>query len=102
MCDKRSERLPGLKILNSCFLNCIWLCIAGPQHPNPGKSYSPLYISAFLPHNSEGKEICDLLQTAFEAGLLFTIGTSPSTGEENKIIWNDIELKTSQSGGPAR
>ncbi|CAH3138528.1 unnamed protein product [Porites lobata] len=74
---------------------------ARPQHPNPGKSYSPLYISAFLPHNSEGKEICDLLQTAFEAGLLFTIGTSPSTGEENKIIWNDIELKTSQSGGPA-
>ena len=100
MCDKRSKWLPGLKILYSCFLNCI--CIPGPEHHNPGKSYSPLNTSAFLPHNSEGKEICDLLQRAFNAGVLFTIGTSPTTGEENKIIWNDIELKTSKSGGPAR
>ena len=76
--------------------------IAGPEHPNPGRPYSPLYTSAFLPHNSEGKEVCILLQRAFESGLLFTIGKSSTTGRENKIIWNGIELKTIQSGGPTK
>ena len=78
------------------------MIFAGPEHPNPGRSYSPLYTSAFLPYNSEGKEVCALLQRPFESGVLFTIGTSPITGENNEIIRNDIELKTSQSGGPAR
>lgn len=71
------------------------------QEINPRKSYSPLYTSAFLPHNSEGTEVCILLQRAFDAGLLFTIGKSSTTGQENMIIRNGIELKTSHSGGPA-
>ena len=76
--------------------------IAGPEHPNPGKSYGPLYTTAFLPHNSEGKEVCILLQRAFVSHLLFTIGKSSTTGQENMIIRNGIELKTSHSGGPAK
>lgn len=43
-----------------------------------------------------------LLRKAFDAGVLFAIGKSPTTGEENNIIWNGVELKTSKSGGPAR
>lgn len=58
--------------------------------------------TAFLPLNSDGKEVCCLLRKAFDAGVLFAIGESPTTGEENNIIWNGVELKTSKSGGPAR
>ena len=58
--------------------------------------------TAFLPLNSDGKEVCCLLRKAFDAGVLFAIGKSPTTGEENNIIWNGVELKTSKSGGPAR
>ena len=46
--------------------------------------------------------MCFLLRKAFDAGVLFAIGKSPTTGEENKIIWNGVDLKTSPSGGPAR
>ena len=76
--------------------------ITGPGHPNPGQPYNALRTTAFLPLNSDGKEVCILLRMAFDARLLFAIGKSPTTEEENKIIWNGVELKTSQSGGSAR
>ena len=31
--------------------------IAGPKHPNPGKPYKALNTTAFLPLNSDGKEV---------------------------------------------
>ena len=82
--------------------DCTVTSIAGPEHPNPGKPYSGLQLNAFLPCNKEGQELCRLLKMAFEARLLFTIGTSPATGEKNVFVCNGIELKTSQSGGPAK
>lgn len=75
---------------------------AGPEHPSPGQLYSGFSTVAYLPNNKDGKEICILLRRAFDARLMFTIGTSPATGEENAIVWNGIELKTCQSGGPAK
>jgi len=75
--------------------------IQGPEHPSPGQPYSGLLITAYLPCNKDGQQVCRLLKQAFEARLMFTIGKSPATGEENKIVFNGIELKTSQSGGPA-
>ena len=83
-------------------LRTVFNCIAGPEHPNPGMPYSGLFTTAFLPCNTDGQKICNLLRKAFDARLLFTIGTSPATGEENKIVMNGIELKTCQSGGPAK
>ena len=76
--------------------------ITVPGDPNPGQPYNALRTTAFLPLNSDGKEVCILLRMAFDARLLFAIGKSPTTEEENKIIWNGVELKTSQSGGSAR
>ena len=35
-----------------------------------------------------------LLKKAFERQLIFTIGTSVTTGLENTIVWNDIHHKT--------
>jgi len=53
---------------------------------------------AFLPATAEGLEICNLLREAFDAGLIFTIGKSNTTGEDNVVIWNDIHHKTSKAG----
>ena len=76
--------------------------IVGPEHPNPGQPHSGLEFCAFLPCNKDGKEVCDLLKMAFDERMLFTIGTSPATREENVIVCDGIELKTSESGGPAK
>jgi len=51
-----------------------------------------------LPGNAEGEEICKLLREAFNAGLIFTVGKSNTTGEDNVVIWNDIHHKTSKTG----
>lgn len=71
-------------------------CISGPEHPNPGVPYWCSYYTAYLPYNPAGQELCHLLRRAFDERLIFTIG------EENTIVWNGIELKTSHSGGPAK
>ncbi|KAJ7374742.1 E3 ubiquitin-protein ligase dtx3l [Desmophyllum pertusum] len=70
--------------------------IQGPEHPNPGVPYWCSYYTAYLPYNPAGQELCHLLTRAFDERLIFTIG------EENTIVWNGIELKTSHSGGPAK
>ena len=54
---------------------------------------------AYLPNNIEGQEVFRLLEKAFKARLLFTIGQSVTTGEENTVIWNDIHHKTRRTGG---
>jgi len=36
-----------------------------------------------------------LMGQAFDAHLLFTIGRSMTTGQDNAIVWNDIQQKTS-------
>lgn len=69
------------------------------QHPSPGAYYSGTSRTAYLPDSPEGKKVLKLLQTAFERRLVFTIGTSVTTGAENSVIWNGIHHKTSTSGG---
>ncbi|XP_027132434.1 E3 ubiquitin-protein ligase DTX3L-like, partial [Larimichthys crocea] len=63
------------------------------KHPNPGKYYGPIHRTAYLPHNKEGKEVLHLLKKAFDRRLIFTVGTSRTTGMENQVIWNDIHHK---------
>jgi len=74
--------------------------IQGSDHPNPGEPFRGLVCTSYLPDNPAGQEVCKLLRSAFDAQLMFTIEKSPATGEEYNIICNDIELKTSRSGGP--
>ncbi|KAG9328930.1 hypothetical protein JZ751_009233 [Albula glossodonta] len=47
-------------------------------------------------------ERCLLLERAFDQKLIFTVGTSTTTGATNTVTWNDIHHKTSQHGGPER
>ncbi|KAI3370182.1 hypothetical protein L3Q82_024968 [Scortum barcoo] len=70
------------------------------KHPNPGKQYYGVRRSAYLPDNKEGNEVLLLLKKAFDQKLIFTVGTSRTTGMENQVTWNDIHHKTSVSGGP--
>lgn len=68
------------------------------KFPN-GKGYSGTHRIAYLPNNKEGKEILALLKVGFDRRLLFTIGTSVTTGQENTTIWNGVHQKTNISGG---
>ncbi|XP_076740547.1 uncharacterized protein LOC101472302 [Maylandia zebra] len=69
------------------------------KHPNPGQHYYGISRTAYLPNNKEGNEVLRLLKKAFDQRLIFTIGTSRTTGMDGQVTWNDIHHKTSMSGG---
>ncbi|XP_071143215.1 uncharacterized protein [Mytilus edulis] len=71
-------------------------------HPNPGKVYRGTKRTAYLPDNTEGQKVHRLLRRAFEQRILFTIGSSRTTGKEDVVTWNDVHHKTRIDGGPAR
>eukprot|EP00118_Oscarella_pearsei_P007857 m.39438 g.39438 ORF g.39438 m.39438 type:complete len:746 (+) comp32742_c0_seq1:448-2685(+) len=70
------------------------------EHPTPGKRYQSTTRTAYLPDNTEGRQVLDLLQKAFSQRLTFTIGRSVTTGEDGVVTWNDLHHKTSTQGGP--
>jgi deltex-like protein len=65
-----------------------------PDHPSPGTFYQGFIRNAFLPNNDEGRKILAMLEIAFKRKLVFTIGSSWTTGQEGVITWNDIHHKT--------
>jgi len=74
----------------------------GPEHPNPGQRFYGTTRTAYLPDSPEGRKVSQLLKKAFDARLVFTIGTSHTTGASNTVVWNDIHHKTNKMGGPQR
>ncbi|KAL0978295.1 hypothetical protein UPYG_G00168540 [Umbra pygmaea] len=70
------------------------------KHPSPGKYYHGTNREAYLPDNKEGNEVLRLLGKAFDQKLIFTVGTSRTTGSNDCVTWNDIHHKTSITGGP--
>ncbi|XP_030634111.1 E3 ubiquitin-protein ligase DTX3L-like [Chanos chanos] len=72
------------------------------KHPNPGKRYYGTKRQAYLPDNEEGRHVLRLLKRAFDQKLIFTVGTSRTTGRDDSVTWNDIHHKTSRYGGPQR
>ncbi|XP_071082627.1 uncharacterized protein [Haliotis cracherodii] len=72
------------------------------DHPEPGRRYSGIQRTAYLPYNDEGWEVLRLLYKAFDAGVTFTIGDSETTGRSGLIIRNDIRHKTSMAGGSSQ
>ncbi|XP_065920742.1 uncharacterized protein [Dysidea avara] len=73
--------------------------IQGPTHPRPGRQFTGDSRNAYLPDSLEGREVFELLKKAFDAKMIFTIGTSATTGKANRIVWNDIHHKTNMHGG---
>ena len=74
----------------------------GPEHPNPGQHFYSTARTAYLPDSPEGQKVYQLLKKAFDARLIFTIGTSHTSGASNRVVWNDIHHKTNKTGGPQR
>ncbi|TRY97799.1 hypothetical protein DNTS_008290 [Danionella cerebrum] len=72
------------------------------KHPQPGKHFSGTSRQAYLPDNPEGRQVLALLQRAFDQKLIFTVGTSTTSGMGNTVTWNDIHHKTNTDGGPER
>ncbi|KAA0714467.1 E3 ubiquitin-protein ligase DTX1 [Triplophysa tibetana] len=66
------------------------------EHPNPGKKYSARGFPrhCYLPDNEHGRRVLKLLITAWDRRLIFTIGTSSTTGETDTVVWNEIHHKT--------
>ncbi|XP_030276932.1 uncharacterized protein LOC115583862 isoform X2 [Sparus aurata] len=100
---KRTPSLPGFEDCGTIVID--YYIPSGKQterHPNPGQRYHGTSRTAYLPDNKEGKEVLRLLRRAFNQKLIFTVGTSTTTGIENQVTWNDIHHKTSRTGGPQR
>ncbi|XP_076434703.1 uncharacterized protein LOC143274697 isoform X2 [Babylonia areolata] len=70
--------------------------IQGPEHQNPGHRFTARGFprSGFLPDDNRGRKILKLLMLAFRRKLMFTIGTSATTGESDTVTWNEIHHKT--------
>ncbi|XP_061194321.1 protein mono-ADP-ribosyltransferase PARP14-like [Saccostrea echinata] len=71
-------------------------------HPHPGLPYKGTRRLAFLPATKEGTAVLRMLERAFKQGLIFTVGSSRTTGQSNVVTWNDIHHKTRPNGGPER
>ncbi|XP_029539046.2 E3 ubiquitin-protein ligase DTX3L-like isoform X2 [Oncorhynchus nerka] len=69
------------------------------KHSNPGKGFIGAHRTAYLPDNQEGNEVLKLLERAFNQKLIFTVGTSRTTGTDDCVTWNDIHHKTNIDGG---
>ncbi|NXL90201.1 DTX1 ligase, partial [Alectura lathami] len=70
--------------------------IQGPEHPNPGKKFTARGFPrhCYLPDNEKGRKVLKLLIVAWDRRLIFTIGTSSTTGESDTVVWNEIHHKT--------
>jgi len=98
--SRSATRLEGYYLCGSITINYNFSDgIQGPEHPNPGESYTGTSRTAYLPDNAEGNEVLRLLQLAWDRRLTFTIGTSVTNGTSNTVIWNGVHHKTSTSGG---
>ncbi|XP_023609253.1 probable E3 ubiquitin-protein ligase DTX2 isoform X5 [Myotis lucifugus] len=70
--------------------------IQGPEHPNPGKPFTARGFprQCYLPDNAQGRKVLELLKVAWKRRLIFTVGTSSTTGETDTVVWNEIHHKT--------
>ncbi|KAK0146050.1 E3 ubiquitin-protein ligase DTX3L [Merluccius polli] len=92
--------LPGYEECGKIIIKYdIYAAIQTAKHPNPGMRHSGTQRSAYLPDNYEGREVLRLLKRAFDQKLIFTVGTSRTSGCNNQVTWNDIHHKTNIHGG---
>lgn len=70
--------------------------IQGPEHPNPGKPFTARGFprQCYLPDSVQGRKVLELLKVAWKRRLIFTVGTSSTTGETDTVVWNEIHHKT--------
>ncbi|XP_034052634.1 E3 ubiquitin-protein ligase DTX3L-like isoform X1 [Gymnodraco acuticeps] len=99
--EKRTFHLDGYRGCGTIVIN--YIIPEGTQtakHPHPGKYLSSCNRTAYLPDNKEGREVLHLLEKAFKQKLIFTVGTSRTSGMDDVVTWNNIHHKTNTFGGP--
>ena len=97
------QKLPGYEQYRTIEINYdIPSGKQGKEHPNPGQYFRGTSRTAYVPNSPEGRKVVQLLRKAFNARLIFTVGTSHTSGATNAVVWNDIHHKTSISGGPTK
>ncbi|XP_062400473.1 tripartite motif-containing protein 26-like isoform X2 [Sardina pilchardus] len=93
-------RLPGFKHCGSIVINYqIHGGIQSRKHPKPGRLFQGTHRTAYLPDNKKGREVLALLKKAFDQRLIFTVGTSRTSGRDDCVTWNDVHHKTNIHGG---
>ncbi|XP_062893270.1 uncharacterized protein LOC134340222 isoform X4 [Mobula hypostoma] len=65
--------------------------------PNPGEPFKGGEFKAYLPESHEGKKVLQLLQEAFNKGLIFKVVADPP--RPAYVTWNAIPHKTAVTGG---
>ncbi|XP_076830382.1 E3 ubiquitin-protein ligase DTX4-like [Brachyhypopomus gauderio] len=70
--------------------------IQGPEHPDPGKPFTARGFPrhCYLPDSEKGRVVLKLLLVAWDRRLIFSVGTSSTTGESDTVIWNEVHHKT--------
>ncbi|XP_075869950.1 E3 ubiquitin-protein ligase DTX4-like isoform X2 [Nelusetta ayraudi] len=70
--------------------------IQGPEHPNAGKPFTARGFPrhCYLPDSEKGRKVLRLLLVAWDRRLIFSVGTSSTTGESDTVIWNEVHHKT--------
>ncbi|KAG5274826.1 hypothetical protein AALO_G00140570 [Alosa alosa] len=97
---KENESLPGFLGHDTLVIDYdIPSAAQTNDHPNPGKPFDGLQVSAYLPNSPEGRQVLELLKKAFSQRLVFTVGVSNNTGKDGCVNWNGISHKTSKYGG---
>eukprot|EP00899_Mesostigma_viride_P025606 jgi/Mesvir1/622/Mv03005-RA.1 len=70
---------------------------SGRQDPDgvkPGTSCERTGRVAYLPDSLEGHEVLRWLHQAFQQRLIFSVGKSLTTGQDNVVVWAGIQHKT--------
>ena len=65
------------------------------DHPNPGVRYPGDTRIAYVPDTQDGRQALMLSKIAFDRKLVFTVGHSLTSKQDNRIIWNGLHFKTS-------
>jgi len=65
------------------------------EHPSPGSPFWGTTRRAYLPATTEGRQVLELLKIAWRRRLIFTVGTSVTTGASNCVVWAGTYLHSS-------
>jgi len=70
--------------------------VQGKEHPRPGRAFqAPGFPRmAYLPDSDQGRTVLSLLSKAFRRRLIFTVGASLTSGQEDCVTWAGIHHKT--------
>jgi hypothetical protein len=68
-------------------------------HESPGKIHGRKFVSAYLPNNIDGQNLLKRLKYAWLHGLIFTVGTSLTSGAHSQCTWASVHHKTCMTGG---